>query len=323
MSVQRNEDRSRLTRALKEEALRLGFTACGVSVAEHLTQESSRLEAWLGAGFNGTMSWMERNREKRLDPRILVPGATSVISVIDNYYRNENADERPDSGRISRYAWGDDYHDVMKERLRRLYSWLELRVEHLTGRVFVDSAPVMDKAWAVRAGLGWMGKHSNLINPSIGSWFFIGEMIVSAELDPDEPITDHCGTCTLCIEACPTDAITEPYIVDGSRCISYLTIEHREDDISDALASSTGNWIFGCDICQDVCPWNKFASESTEDAYNPRPGTLGTPLEDWSMLSEYGFRERFRKSPVKRTRWEGFLRNVHMAAKNGKRDERP
>ncbi len=316
MPTPSNQERSVLTRALKQEAHRLGFLACGISSARHLTEEESRLAAWLQSGFHGTMTWMERNREKRLDPGVLVPGARSVVSVLDNYYRPEVAANDPRTGRISRYAWGDDYHDAMKSRLRELYSWLDERTDGLDGRVFVDSAPVLDKAWAARSGLGWIGKHSNLIHPAFGSWFFIGEMIISADLDTDGPIAEHCGSCTRCIDACPTDAIVEPFVVDGSRCISYLTIEHREDDISPDLKRGTGNWIYGCDICQEVCPWNKFATDSGNESYAPRPGTLDTDLDTWATLTEDEFRARFRKSPVKRAKWSGFKRNIRTALEN-------
>lgn len=312
-----------LTRRLKKEALRLGFDACGVSRAETLTPESERLRNWLDKGMNGTMRWMENHFLKRTDPRILVPGARSVVSVLQNYYNPIRLSDSPELGRISRYALGDDYHEVMKEKLRGLMSWLQGEVADVNGRVFVDSAPIMDKAWAARAGLGWQGKHTNLINPKIGSWFFIGEMIVDTDLDPDSPVSDMCGSCTRCIDACPTDAIIEPYVVDANRCISYLTIEHRADDIDDDLRTRSGNWIFGCDVCQDVCPWNKFQKPSSEEAYEPRDGILEIPLEDWANQTADEFRESFRKSPVKRTRWEGFSRNVRHALRNSKRKTNP
>ena len=304
-----------LKTALREEALCLGFIDLGVSRAEPLDRETEQLRAWLGSGMHGTMGWMERNSEKRADPRELVPGAKSVISVLENYFKSIPHPSQPNLGRISRYAWGDDYHLVMRDKMQTLLSWLHDQ-SGAEGRVFVDSAPVMDKAWAARSGLGWIGKHSNLINTTHGSWFFIGELIVDIELEPDEPVADMCGTCTLCLEACPTDAITEPYVVDSRRCISYLTIEHREDDIPSDLQAQMGNWIYGCDICQDVCPWNKFGQEATETRYNPRPGSLDTSLDDWAALTEEDFQRRFSKSPVKRTKWRGFTRNVGIARKN-------
>ncbi|GMQ82354.1 MAG: tRNA epoxyqueuosine(34) reductase QueG [Rhodothermia bacterium] len=304
-----------LKTALREQALRLGFIDMGISRAEPLDRESKRLREWLKSGNHGTMGWMERNFEKRTDPRELVPGAISVISVLENYFKPIPHSTQPKTGRISRYAWGDDYHLVMREKLQALLSWLQEQ-SGAEGRVFVDSAPVMDKAWAARSGLGWIGKHSNLISATHGSWFFIGELIVDIELEPDERAADMCGTCTRCLDACPTDAITRPYVVDSKRCISYLTIEHREDDISSDLQARLGNWIYGCDICQDVCPWNRFSQPASETRYDPRPGTLDTRLADWADMEEADFRKRFSKSPVKRTKWNGFIRNVRMARQN-------
>jgi len=298
--------------AIKREALRLGFDACGISKAEQLDQEAVRLESWLKAGNQGTMGWMERNFEKRIDPRKLVDGAKSVISVLHNYYSPTTHSNDPDEGKISRYAWGDDYHDVLKERLFLLFDWIKEHIGEISGRAFVDSAPVMDKAWAQRSGLGWIGKHTNLINQSMGSFFFIGELIIDLELEPDGPVPDHCGSCTRCIDACPTDAIYQPYAVDANRCISYLTIEHREDDIPIALQARLENWIFGCDICQDVCPWNKFKKPTSESRYMPRDKMVDTRLEEWIELDLEAFRKQFRKNPVKRTKYEGFMRNVRM-----------
>lgn len=298
--------------AIKKEALRLGFEACGISKAEHLDEEALRLESWLNAGHHGSMTWMERNFEKRTDPRKLVDGAKSVISVIHNYYQPTLHNNDPAVGKISRYAWGDDYHDVLKERLFLLFEWIKEQIGDINGRAFVDSAPVLDKAWAQRSGLGWIGKHTNLINKSLGSFFFIGELILDLELTADGPVPDHCGSCTRCIDACPTDAIFEPYAVDANRCISYLTIEHRADDIPVQLQANLENWIFGCDICQDVCPWNKFKKPTQEQRYLPREGIVDTRLEEWIELDLEAFRKRFRKNPVKRTKYEGFMRNVRM-----------
>ncbi len=300
---------------LRRKAMQLGFIDIGVSRAEPLDTETKRLREWLDAGYQGTMSWMERHFEMRTDPRELVRGAKTVISVLENYYKPISHSTQPGTGRISRYAWGDDYHLVMREKMHGLLSWLQEKCG-AKGRVFVDSAPVMDKAWAARSGLGWIGKHSNLISTTHGSWFFIGELIVDVELEPDQPVADMCGTCTRCLDACPTDAITEPYVVDSNLCISYLTIEHREDDIPTDLQTKSGNWIYGCDICQEVCPWNKFSQPSLESRYDPRPGTLDTQLADWAKLGEEDFRNRFSKSPVKRTKWKGFVRNVRTARIN-------
>jgi len=315
---------SSLKRALAEHAAELGFQAVGVSSVERLDEEAERLRTWLSAGYHGTMAWMENHFEKRVDPGELVPGARSIISVIENYYHPDEHDARPETGKISRYAWGDDYHLVMRERLNALLEWLRAEAGPeagpVEGRVFVDSAPVMDKVWAARSGLGWIGKHTNLINQRIGSWFFIGELVVDLELEPDGPVPDLCGTCRRCIDACPTDAIVEPYVLEARRCISYLTIEHRADDIPDDLRKKSENWIFGCDICQEVCPWNKFARPSGREEYRPRPGTLDSTLETWSTLSEDAFRERFGKSPVKRAKWAGFSRNVRNASENVRED---
>ncbi|QXD13996.1 tRNA epoxyqueuosine(34) reductase QueG [Rhodocaloribacter litoris] len=307
---------ARLARALKQEAARLGFDACGIARAERLDEEARRLEQWLARGYHGTMYWMERHFDKRTDPRRLVDGARSVISVLHNYYQPVEQPQRPTAGKISRYAWGDDYHEVMKEKLYRLYAWLDEQAGGIHGRAFVDSAPVMDKAWARRSGLGWIGKHTNLINRSLGSYFFLGELIVDVPLPPDGPVPDYCGTCTRCLDACPTDAIVQPYVVDANRCISYLTIEHRGDDIPEDLRPGMGTWIFGCDVCQDVCPWNKFKRPASEPRYAPRPGLTDTELREWVELDLEEFRRRFRKSPVKRAKLEGFLRNVRIALEN-------
>lgn len=302
-----------LSRKIKAEALRLGFDACGISEATQLDEEARRLEHWLKQGRHGTMGWMERNFDKRVDPRKLVDGARSVISVLHNYYQPVPHPDDPDMGKISRYAWGDDYHLVMKERLYALFNWIEAEVGEINGRAFVDSAPVLDKAWARRSGLGWIGKHSNLLNRTMGSFFFIGELILDVPLAADGPVPDHCGTCTRCIDACPTDAIYQPYAVDANRCISYLTIEHREDDVSMELQQNLDNWIFGCDVCQDVCPWNKFKRPATEPRYAAREGMVDTKLETWLEIDLEEFRRRFRKNPIKRTKFEGFKRNVRMA----------
>ncbi len=308
---------------LKEHASTLGFAACGISKAEKLDEEARRLEDWLRRGFHGTMGWMERNFEKRVDPTKLVPGARSVISVMDVYYQGIPQPNAAEIGRISRYAWGRDYHIVVKDRLYLLLEWMRKEAGAINGRVFVDSAPVMDKAWAARSGLGWIGKHTNLLHPKIGSWFFLGEIICDLPLEPDGPIPDHCGTCTRCIDACPTDAIVEPYVVDANRCISYLTIEHREDDIPEAIARDAGNWIFGCDVCQDVCPWNKFSPVTEDPSYFPRDGIETTYLETWASIDEGAFDERFAESAVSRTGHAGLSRNVRAAVRNAGDDDSP
>ena len=305
-----------LARDLKAEAARLGFDACGISEAQQLDEEAFQLEKWLLGGHHGTMDWMEHNFDKRVDPTKLVDGAESVISVLHNYYQPIEQPDDPTAGKISRYAWGEDYHGVMKDKLYLLYQWLETQVGDINGRVFVDSAPVLDKAWAKRSGLGWQGKHSNILNREMGSFFFIGELIVSVPLATDGPMPDYCGSCTRCIDACPTDAIYEPYAVDANRCISYLTIEHKEDDIPEELQPDIGNWIFGCDICQDVCPWNKFKYATDEPRYLPGDDVRDTDLREWTELNLDEFEKRFSDSPVERATFEGFQRNVRMALEN-------
>ncbi len=306
--------RAKIKSELKSEAKRIGFLACGVARAQPLDEEARRLEQWLSRGLHGSMDWMENHFEKRVDPTRLVDGAKIVISVIDTYYQSEHQHPTdPTVGRISRYAWGDDYHRVMKNKLFTLFEWLEQRAGAINGRVFVDSAPVMDKVWAERSGLGWIGKNTNLISRSAGSFFFIGEIIVDLELDPDDRGMDYCGSCTRCIDACPTDALFQPYAIDSNRCISYLTIEHREDDIPNELAALFGGWIFGCDICQDVCPWNKFAQPTRDPSYLPRTGAVDTPLREWIEIDLNEYRQRFRNNPVKRARFEGLKRNIRLA----------
>lgn len=310
---------SDLTTALKREALRLGFSACGVARAEKLDREARRLEQWLEEGRHASMSWMERNFEKRVDPRKLVPGARSVVSVLHSYDTETSANDLAQSETISRYAWGDDYHGILKEKLAELFEWLDRRIGGgLGGRVFVDSAPVMDKAWAQHAGLGWIGKNTNFLTLEGGSFYFIGEMIVDATLAPDEPFaTDHCGSCTRCLDACPTDALDEPYQIDGERCISYWTIEHRGDSFPEDLARDFGTWIFGCDICQTVCPWNqKFSEPSRDSRFLPKTDIATIELDDWEELDLEAFRNLTRRSPIKRTGLDGMKRNARYARRS-------
>ena len=306
------------SRAVKALARELGFDACGISRAERLDEEARRLESWLSSGFHGTMTWMERQFDMRVDPRELVPGARSVISLVFNYYQGIERSSDPSVALFSRYAWGDDYHAVAKERMFEMFERLDEAAGGINGRVFVDSAPIMDKVWASRSGVGWIGKHTNLIRTDLGSWFFLGEIVTDLELEPDGPVPDHCGSCTRCIDACPTDAIVEPYVVDSNRCISYLTIEHRGDDIPQEVKPGMGNWVFGCDICQDVCPWNKFAERTTEERFMPRPGITETPITELLELDIEQFRDRFRGSAVKRTKFDGLVRNVMIADQNSK-----
>ncbi len=266
------------------------------------------------------MAYMERHFEKRVDPARLVDGAQSVISVLRNYYQPVAQPTDASVGKVSRYAWGDDYHQVLKEGLYALYHWIDESYGPISGRAFVDSAPVLDKVWAQRSGLGWIGKHTNLISRDIGSFFFIGELIIDLPLAYDNPTPDYCGSCTRCIDACPTDAIYQPYAVDANRCISYWTIEHRSNDIPKDLEHGFDNWIFGCDICQEVCPWNKFKSPTDEQRFMPRSGIADTRISEWAELDLAEYRKQFKGSAVRRARYDGLKRNVQVAARN--RDRR-
>lgn len=282
---------------------------CGIAKADFLEQEAPRLEAWLKAGMHGKMQYMENYFDKRLDPRQLVDGAKSVISLALNYYTDAHQTD-PNAPKISKYAYGQDYHTVIKDKLKQLLQTINEQIGEVGGRAFVDSAPVLDKAWAKKAGIGWVGKNSNLLNKKAGSFFFLAELIVDIELEYDvEPTADHCGTCTRCIDACPTDAIVGPYVVDGSRCISYLTIELK-DELPTEFKGKMDNWMFGCDICQDVCPWNKFSVIHSEPAFNPHPDLLGLNRDDIAEITEDVFKKVFKKSAVKRTKYAGLKRNI-------------
>ena len=295
---------------VKSEARRLGFDYCGISRAEFLEEEAPRLERWLANNMQGRMSYMENHFDKRLDPRLLVPGAKSVISMLLNYYPSETQQDAT-APKISKYAYGTDYHSVIKDKLQQLLQFIKENIGEVGGRAFVDSAPVMDKAWAKKSGLGWIGKHSNLINKQSGSFFFIAELIVDLELEYDGPIRDYCGTCTRCIDACPTQAIVQPQVVDGSKCISYFTIELKEN-IPDAVKGKMDNWMFGCDVCQDVCPWNRFSRPHAEPAFNADPELLQMTRKDWEEITEDTFRRVFRHSAVKRTKFSGLKRNIRF-----------
>ena len=295
------------TQLIKTEAKRLGFLSCGFSKAEFLEEEAPRLEQWLNKNMHGEMQYMENHFDKRLDPRLLVDGAKSVISLLLNYYPHETQSEN--SYKVSKYAYGQDYHHVIKSKLRQLQEFISEEIGEVNGRAFVDSAPVLDKAWAAKSGLGWMGKHSNLLTQQIGSFYFIAELIVDLELEYDSPITDHCGSCTACIDACPTEAIVEPYVVDGSKCISYFTIELK-NEIPASVKNKFDDWIFGCDICQDVCPWNKFSKPHAEPLFNPHPDLLNMTKKDWEEITEDVFKKVFKKSAVKRTKFSGLKRNI-------------
>lgn len=297
------------TTLIKQKARELGFFFCGVSKAEFLETEAVRLDAWLKRSYHGKMGYMENHFDKRLDPRLLVDGAKSVVSLLLNYYTEEQQTD-PEAPKLSKYAYGQDYHTVIKDKLKELFVFIREEIGEVGGRVFVDSAPVMDKAWAQKSGLGWIGKNTNLIHPKHGSFFFIAELILDLDLEPDGPIKDYCGTCTKCIDACPTDAIVQPYVVDGSKCISYLTIELKAAILPTEFAGKTDNWMFGCDICQDVCPWNRFSKPHSEPRFEPHADLLGLSKSDWQDLTEEIFRELFRNSAVKRTKFEGLKRNI-------------
>ncbi|WGK65575.1 tRNA epoxyqueuosine(34) reductase QueG [Croceiramulus getboli] len=304
---------SKHTQLIKAEAKRLGFLSCGVSKAGFLEEEAPRLERWLNENLHGEMSYMENHFDKRLDPTKLVPGAKSVVSLLLNYYPEQTQQE--ESYKISKYAYGKDYHWVIKNKLKELLFVIREQIGAVDGRVFVDSAPVLDKAWAVKSGLGWMGKHTNVLSKQTGSFYFIAELIIDLELEADTPVMDHCGTCTACIDACPTQAIVEPYKVDGSKCISYFTIELKEAIPAFAKAKMD-DWIFGCDVCQDVCPWNRFSKPHREPLFDAHPELLSMKKADWEELTRDTFNEVFRKSAVKRTKFEGLTRNIQFVKKH-------
>jgi len=295
------------TDLIKTEASRLGFLSCGISKAGFLEEEAPRLEKWLNDNMQGEMSYMENHFDKRLDPTLLVPGAKSVVSLLLNYFPKQT--QREDSFKISKYAYGTDYHFVIKDKLKQLLNYIREEIGDVHGRAFVDSAPVLDKAWAARSGLGWMGKHSNLLTKQLGSFYFIAELIIDLDLEYDTPVTDHCGSCTACIDACPTQAIVEPYVVDGSKCISYFTIELK-NEIPSKFSGKFDDWMFGCDVCQDVCPWNRFSRAHREPLFDPNPELLQLSKGDWEEITEEVFMRLFKKSAVKRTGFKGLKRNI-------------
>ncbi len=301
----------RNTALIKQKAKELGFMFCGISKADFLEDEARKLEVWLKQERHGKMAYMENHFDKRVDPRLLVDDAKSVISLILNYYPEETQKDL-EAPRISKYAYGTDYHYVIKDKLKEILNFIQLEIGEVSGRVFVDSAPVMDKAWAQKSGLGWIGKNSNLIHPKHGSFFFIAELILDLDLVPDGPIKDYCGTCTKCIDACPTEAIVAPYVVDGSKCISYLTIELKDAILPGEFRDYMDNWMFGCDVCQDVCPWNRFSKPHTENAFDPHESLLKMSKAEWHDLSEEVFRELFKNSAVKRTKFTGLTRNINF-----------
>lgn len=292
---------------IKQESQRLGFLSCGVSKAAFLEDEASRLESWLNNNMHGQMSYMQNHFDKRLDPRLLVDGARSVISLVLNYFPSEFQNE--DSYKISKYAYGEDYHFVIKDKLKELLQFIQTEIGEVNGRAFVDSAPVLDKAWAAKSGLGWIGKNSNLITQKVGSFYFIAELIIDLELEYDSPTTDHCGSCTACLDACPTEAIVAPYVVDGSKCISYFTIELK-DNLPTEMKGKFDDWIFGCDVCQDVCPWNRFSKPHNEPRFQPNDEILQFSKSDWEEITQDTFQKVFKNSAVKRTKLSGLQRNI-------------
>ena len=295
-------NKEKYTQLIKAESKRLGFLSCGISKAGFLEEEAPRLENWLQNNHQGQMSYMENNFDKRLNPTLLVDDSKSVISLLLNYFPSE--EQNKDSYKISKYAYGQDYHFVIKEKLKELLNVIQTEIGEVSGRAFVDSAPVLDKAWAAKSGLGWIGKNSNLITQKVGSFYFIAELIIDLELEYDHAITDHCGTCTACIDSCPTDAIVSPYVVDGSKCISYFTIELK-DNLPYEMKGKFDDWIFGCDVCQDVCPWNRFSKPHEEPLFTPNLELLSFTKKDWEEITEDVFKKVFKNSAIKRTKIEG------------------
>ena len=302
-------NQKKYTDLIKAEANRLGFLSCGISKAGFLEEEAPHLEKYLKANMNGEMAYLENHFDKRLDPTLLVPGSKSVISLLLNYFPAENQND--DTYKISKYAYGTDYHFIIKDKLRQLMDFISEEIGEVSGRAFVDSAPVLDKAWAAKSGLGWIGKHSLLLTKQTGSFYFVSELILDLELEYDTPVTDHCGSCTACIDACPTNAIVADRVVDGSKCISYFTIELK-NEIPVSEKGKFEDWIFGCDICQDVCPWNRFSKPHNEPLFNPHPEMLSMNKKDWEEITEEVFQKIFRKSAVKRTKFAGLQRNIQF-----------
>jgi epoxyqueuosine reductase len=309
------------TEQIKRKALEIGFHKIGVARAEPLAGEGERFREWLGRNYHGEMRWLEREPEKRVDPELIFPGARSMIVVALNYYTPHQHETAETKGKVSRYAWGDDYHDVVKEKLRELLAWIKTENAEADGKICVDTAPVMDKAWAVRAGLGWLGKHSNVITKEYGSWVFIGEILLNLELEYEtETVENHCGTCTLCLDACPTDAIVAPFVVDSRACLSYATIELRSPDLSPETKENLNGWLYGCDICQDVCPWNRFEKPTEETRFEPREGNVSADLDEILSLSPEEYARKFRRSAMKRTKLGGLRRNAAALLENSNKN---
>jgi len=300
-----------LSLRIKEKAAELGFCKTGIVAANRLETEGVRFFRWLQDGFHGEMAWVNREPEKRVDPKLIFPDARSLVVLAMNYYTPHAHDDSTPAGKISRYAWGDDYHDVMRERLRELLVWIKMEDPEVDGKICVDTTPVLEKAWAVRAGIGWLGKHTNVITPTHGSWVFLGEIILNLEVEYDTAIVeDHCGSCTACIDACPTNAIVKPYVVDSRKCISYATIELRDETLPAEIAANQNGWLYGCDICQDVCPWNRFEKPTKEMRFEPRNNETSLPLESLAEMQHDEYVERFRGSAMKRAKLSGLKRNA-------------
>lgn len=300
-----------LTAEIKERARTEGFDLVGIARAEPLPEHGRHLARWLAEGYHGDMHWLSRDPERRTNPREIFPKARSVVVVALNYYTPEQHAGSDGTGKVSRYAWGDDYHDIVSTKLHSLLSWIKLRLPEVEGKVCVDTQPIMDKAWAERAGLGWIGKHTNLITMEFGSWVFIGELLLSLALEYDsDSVQDHCGSCTLCIEACPTEAILEPYVLDSNKCISYATIELRTPEFPTNISNNLRGWFYGCDICQEICPWNRFAQTTNELRFAPRPGNIDVNLAKILELSPEAYAETFRHSAMKRAKLSGLQRNA-------------
>ncbi len=297
------------TNFIKRTAIQCGFDYCGIAKAEQLTEDAHRLENWLHKGFNGTMQYMENYFDQRINPSLLVPGAKSVITLLKNYYPSHQ--QKVGTAKISKYAFGKDYHEVIKEKLKEFLFELQQNIGEINGRGFIDSAPVLERAWAVKSGLGWIGKNGNLITKQNGSFFFIATLIVDFDLKYDDAfVKDYCGSCTKCIDSCPTDAITNNKIIDGSKCISYFTIELKDALIPDAMKGKFNDWIFGCDICQDVCPWNRFSKPHNEINFTPIPEILNLSTKEWNEMSEETFKQIFKHSPLRRSKYSGIQRNL-------------
>ncbi|MFL6210260.1 MAG: tRNA epoxyqueuosine(34) reductase QueG [Pyrinomonadaceae bacterium] len=316
------ERRAEMSARIKSRALSAGFHKVGIVPAGPLDAERMQLEEWLRRGYHGAMGWLARDPVQRTDPRLVMPAARSVLVGALNYYTPHEHATDPATGKISRYAWGDDYHDVVGGKLKSLLAWIKEQWPEAEGKACVDIQPLLDKAWAARAGLGWIGKHTNLITREYGSWVFIGELLLNLELAYDtEQVEDHCGTCTLCLDACPTQAITEAYVVDSNRCISYATIELRAPELPEAVADKLDGWLYGCDICQDVCPWNRFQQPTDEPRFEPRPDNVSANLADILVLTPDTYAARFRRSAIKRAKLAGLQRNARTLRQHAPKEE--